>query len=425
MNASPPRRDFAESFVGPAALCATFQFDRAAAACEELERRFGGEGANGWDKAQIQRLREAIAYNRNCYLLQLMGRLHPGGRQDLGDAPIGMAGAFDVSVLSDRIEVFGHVGDGSEWVCLFLAEFFIGLVRTEPSGSPALPGRRRFRVRLQGGALRLFPPTEAVRITASTGPRVLLRTSGDLANWTKWTNGKGGLMDRLREGAVLSSHGELSPVGKDASIAGWLVTYQEVRQAMARHFGRPVFLYYGSMLGAVREGRVIGHDDDLDVAFLARGTTAEEVKAELAAAIRMLLGLGPGYLIQTLSGFFKLRTPEGGTIDVFAAWHDGERLWSAWTTCLDCDPGILAEMREIDFHGATVLVPKRAEDFLALKYGPGWRVPDPGYRAGQRQGIEYPFRRLAFSEEELRQISAEARAAAGGAPIGELRRFPG
>ena len=44
--------------------------------------------------------------------------------------------------------------------------------------------------------------------------------------------------------------------------------YQEVREIVAQALGYELFLFYGSLLGAVREGTVIGHDVDFDAAYV-------------------------------------------------------------------------------------------------------------------------------------------------------------
>jgi hypothetical protein len=99
--------------------------------------------------------------------------------------------------------------------------------------------------------------------------------------------------------------------------------------------------------------------------------------------------------------FFKVEV-DGGIIDVFPAWHDGEHLWSPWSTCLDCGGDLLKDMRTREFHGHEVLVPARAEEFLALKYGEGWRTPDPAWEVKARP-IEYPFRKIPVQPGGPRQ----------------------
>jgi hypothetical protein len=156
------------------------------------------------------------------------------------------------------------------------------------------------------------------------------------------------------------------------------------------------------------------------VLYLGRRTPAE-AKAEMMRMIATLLAAEAWATIELHGCFFKFRAPDAGSIDVFPAWHDGDNLWCPWTTCLPCDEALLAEPMEADFAGNTVLVPQRAESFLELKYGHGWRVPDPTYRPKVRADINYPFKTMRFTDADLAEMTANATARGDGQRCGTLR----
>ncbi len=66
-----------------------------------------------------------------------------------------------------------------------------------------------------------------------------------------------------------------------------------------------IYIHYGTLLGAIREGGLIGHDTDIDVAYVSKYHTAHEVEAEMIDIYRRLLSA------DVLDMYWKRqRTPE-------------------------------------------------------------------------------------------------------------------
>ena len=57
--------------------------------------------------------------------------------------------------------------------------------------------------------------------------------------------------------------------------------YDVVRRLVDEEFGYDVFFIYGTLLGAIREGGHIGHDVDMDVAFVSKHTHGPDAASEL------------------------------------------------------------------------------------------------------------------------------------------------
>lgn len=129
--------------------------------------------------------------------------------------------------------------------------------------------------------------------------------------------------------------------------------------------GFSFFLISGTLLGAVREGRVLQHDKDIDV-----GIPAEVDLAAMAAHLRS-------------TGRFRIRPlpvqtvvraihANGTSIDLFRHWledgrmvHQGQKAkW--WNTPFTLKPR--------DFLGTTFQVPSNPELYLAENYG-DWKTP--------------------------------------------------
>ena len=102
------------------------------------------------------------------------------------------------------------------------------------------------------------------------------------------------LRAKMAAGYVFGQTGRLQ-LSKKHDIA-WQTSvmglYQEVREIVAQALGYEIFLFYGSLLGAVREGTVIGHDVDFDAAYVTTLTHPRAAALELQALGLLLVDRG-------------------------------------------------------------------------------------------------------------------------------------
>lgn len=144
--------------------------------------------------------------------------------------------------------------------------------------------------------------------------------------------------------------------------------------------GVDAFPAYGTLLGAVRDGRLIGHDDDADVSYLSRHDHPADVIRESFRLQRLLHRSG----LRTSrysAGAFKVLVRHGDgetrSLDVFAGFlHEGnlamlgeiyepfERSW-------------LVPLSSCTLEGIELPAPAYPERLLSVMYGPSWRTPDP------------------------------------------------
>lgn len=170
-------------------------------------------------------------------------------------------------------------------------------------------------------------------------------------------------------------------------VAPLLDAIAEVLAAL-REAGTEAFLAYGTLLGAVREGALIGHDSDADLGYLSPHSHPVDVIRESFALQRRVAELG--YETYRYSGFaFRVDVAEGDGskrgLDVFGGFIAAP---------VGDKPAMLYLMGEIGapferewiyplttatLEGRTFPVPADPERLLVATYGPGWRVPDPAY----------------------------------------------
>ena len=162
-----------------------------------------------------------------------------------------------------------------------------------------------------------------------------------------------------------------------------LADLQELLRIINEDLGRPAFLAYGTLLGAVRSGKFIGHDTDADIAIYSRHENPADIARESFLVQRHLSRLGwrsrrqSGAFVQVWNG------PDASDlrkIDIFTAYHVGE--WLAvnrWVRAKVPREAMLP-LGEVTLEGMTFPAPHDPGAVLAATYGPTWRVPDPTFR---------------------------------------------
>lgn len=143
--------------------------------------------------------------------------------------------------------------------------------------------------------------------------------------------------------------------------------------------GYEVFLNSGTLLGIVREGRLIEHDDDIDLAVVIPADS-EERAASAWKALRDKLEakglLDPDGRNQP--GIFKLN-PKGSTeIDLFPAWVSDGRVFVYPHTYGQLSREEVLPAKPCAITGFDL--PAEPEKMLALNYGDGWQTPDPLFK---------------------------------------------
>jgi hypothetical protein len=149
-----------------------------------------------------------------------------------------------------------------------------------------------------------------------------------------------------------------------------------------REAGIDGFLAYGTLLGAVREGQLIGHDSDADLGYVSRHEEPADVTRESFAIQRRLVRMG--YTIVRYSGAaFKVEVTESdGTVrglDVFGGFMRDGHLHLMGEIRAPFERDWVEPLGVATLEGREFPVPRDPDRFLAATYGEQWRTPDPAF----------------------------------------------
>lgn len=167
-----------------------------------------------------------------------------------------------------------------------------------------------------------------------------------------------------------------------AHLEPLLDAIEEVLVALA-NAGVRAFPGYGTLLGAVRDGKVIGHDNDADLCYVSRHSAPVDVIRESFQLQRRLAEMGYDVVRYSGAAFKVLVRESDGRVrglDVFGGFltTDGYLVLMG---------EIRAPFREewlyplgtTELNGRILPAPAVPERLLDVTYGPSWRVPDPAF----------------------------------------------
>ena len=168
----------------------------------------------------------------------------------------------------------------------------------------------------------------------------------------------------------------------DEQIAPLLNAIEEVLKALEAA-GVDPFLAYGTALGAVREGQVLGHDSDADLGYVSTHDHPVDVMRESFRLQRRLTELG--FPVTRYSGgAFKVHVRETDGhdrgLDVFAGFMREGVLYLMGEVATPFRREWIYPTTTSYLSGRPFPVAADPDRFLTLAYGAGWRSPDPAFR---------------------------------------------
>jgi hypothetical protein len=146
-----------------------------------------------------------------------------------------------------------------------------------------------------------------------------------------------------------------------------------------RNLSLEIYPVYGTLLGIIRDNDFIGWDTDIDLAYLSKYHTNEEVIKEFNEICsfleekKLLL-----YRIKTMSHLHVWSPNKGLRVDLWISWMDTNNNYHiVWTVSGDIDSSMILPFKTVEFKGQTFRQMNDPERFLNEHY-PNWKIPLDG-----------------------------------------------
>lgn len=158
--------------------------------------------------------------------------------------------------------------------------------------------------------------------------------------------------------------------------ADWMASIKE-------NTGIDIYLSYGCLLGAVRNGKMISHDFDIDLGFHASGETKEEIVSQCRKLIRYLTHNSHRVKVESNGQFKAAKMFPGNlylTIEFFVSWVQGDEFFLYFGI-----PGAkiakdILPFSEIEIEGVKLPAPSNPEAMVEAIYGSDWKIPNPDFK---------------------------------------------
>lgn len=169
----------------------------------------------------------------------------------------------------------------------------------------------------------------------------------------------------------------------EAVVTEMMDVTEQIIDILRDELGIECWLAFGSLLGAAREGRVIAHDSDVDLAYLSEHHDPAAVNQEMYAITRALRTHGLRVVNKTgafVTVIFTAADEATGSVDVYSTFHLGELLYETATVRAPVPRSAILPLGRLSFEGRMLPVPADVDAMLQVSYGPSWRTPDPSFR---------------------------------------------
>lgn len=171
---------------------------------------------------------------------------------------------------------------------------------------------------------------------------------------------------------------------------------ESLLQKIKTDTGIDCFLSYGCLLGALRGGKLIGHDFDVDVVFLSKSAEHHEIVETARKLIEYLSDSGFHIALES-NGQFKATWRSSNIsylVEFFVAWCEEDKLYQYFALKGANIASAILPLSTVELEGCVFPAPANSEALVEAIYGPNWRVPDPDFKYNLSAEDWLPFQFL-------------------------------
>lgn len=237
-----------------------------------------------------------------------------------------------------------------------------------------------------------FPRALRERLSGTTTVTVTDSSTGRMLDQSEdvrfgWRRARLELTDARGRWLAMTKWDRLGPVleGRDASVGTELLHSGQRLVDDLQSDGHDVYIVGGTLLGVIRDGGLLPHDDDVDLAYYSKADNPLDIGLESYRMERALVDRGYTVVRHSLTHleveFFDAAGQPDHYVDIFTGFfRDGLYCQPFALRGPEVTPEDLVPVRPVEIEGVTFPEPANPEAWLSYAYGANWRIPDPTFK---------------------------------------------
>lgn len=161
-------------------------------------------------------------------------------------------------------------------------------------------------------------------------------------------------------------------------------------QNLIEKYNATIFFDMGTMLGFVREGRILSYDLDIDLGIIVSSEEEKKLfkqylidngcRLKFSYHVEGLGVVEDSFVIDGIKFDINYYTIEHNKSICYLLYRDPKRQQEAnYFDVVKLTAPAICQIKKININGNLVNIPENAEEYLCNRYGEKWTEPDPNY----------------------------------------------